>query len=111
MIKKALLKIIDIHYVKQGFEKSWGISWFMNAIAEYKETDMPAKEKIWALKRGVYPWRIGQYGLNEENYKEELSDKEYFRLYPINGRQKMWIDDKLTVKYILRPFDNHMPKY
>jgi hypothetical protein len=32
-------------------------------------------------------------------------------MYPINGKFKMWIDDKLTTKYILYPYREYLPKY
>ena len=70
MIKNSLIKILNKHYMKKGFDNMWGISWLKGAIEEYRASDLPFKDKIWALRRGFYPWRIAQYGLNEENYKQ-----------------------------------------
>ena len=111
MIKKILLKILNKHYMKQGFYDAWGISWLKSAIEEYRASNLPFKDKIWALKRGFYPWRTAQYGMNEENYRDFLSDRDYKRLYPLNLSYRKWIDNKLTMKYVLFPFDEYMPKY
>lgn len=42
---------------------------------------------------------------------ECMPDIHYFKLHPINGRFSRWIDDKLTPKYILAKFDQHLPRY
>lgn len=111
MIKRFILKLIRKYYNRQGFYEGYGVMWFSDAKEEFETSDLPVKQKLWALKRGFYPYRIAQYGLNEDNYKQCLSDREYKRLYPINNKYKIWIDDKLTMKYILKPFDEYLPKY
>ncbi|MBR6524005.1 MAG: hypothetical protein IKT39_05310 [Clostridia bacterium] len=111
MIKRLVKKYLSRNYKKQGFFDGYGMLWFNSAIEEYKASDLPSSKKKWALKRGFYPFRIEQYGLTDENYKEFLSDKEYKRLYPINNIYRRWIDDKLTMKYVLKPFDEYMPRY
>lgn len=43
-----------------------------------------------------------------------LNDRDYMNMHPINGRYSMWIDDKLTLKYILAgnsKLRNVMPDY
>ena len=111
MIKKILLKMLNKHYMKQGFYDAWGISWLKGAVEEYRASDLPFKDRIWALKRGFYPWRTAQYGMNEENYRDFLSDRDYKRLYPLNSKYRKWVDDKLTTKYVLMPFNEYMSKY
>lgn len=68
-------------------------------------------QKIWAYKRGFLAYRITEYGLNDQNYHHYLPDFAYYRLHPINGRFHFWIDDKLTLKYVLHPFDEYLPRY
>ena len=74
---------------------------------------MPIKDKIWAVKRGFYPSRKELYGLNESNYKRYLSDIDYKKLYPLNNSFQIWLDDKLTTKYVLQDtrYKDYMPKY
>lgn len=111
MIKKMIYKAIGKYYKHQGFHDSYGTMWFSSAKQELKESPLPLSKKLWALKRGFYPFRIEQYGLTEENYDSCLSDREYKRLFPINNKYKIWIDDKITTKYVLSPFDEFMPRY
>lgn len=67
----------------------------------------------WALKRGFFPDRVEQYGLTEENYKLYLPDYSFFLMHPYNNHFKIWVNDKLTLKYILNnsEFKDVMPEY
>lgn len=40
-------------------------------------------------------------GITDINRKHYLSTRDYCYLHPLNGRYSFWIDDKLTLKYIL----------
>jgi len=75
------------------------------------EKDHSLREKIWAFRRGLRPWRIPQYGITKENYKEFLSDRDYCYLHPINNSFVKWINDKVTMRYVLEPFSEYLPKY
>ena len=72
-----------------------------------------ADEKRWAMERGFYPGRISLYGLTEENYKNYMPDYHYFMLHPLNHHFKIWVNDKLTLKYILNSTEcaDIMPEY
>lgn len=54
-----------------------------------------------------------QCGITNENRKSYLSTKEYCSLHPLNGSYSVWIDDKLTLKYILSGTEcgKYMPDY
>lgn len=77
----------------------------------FHNRDTTFRQKIWAYRRGFRSSKIIMYGLNDQNYTEYLSDYDYHRMQPINGIFRKWIDDKLTLKYILRPFNNNLPQY
>ncbi len=68
-------------------------------------------QKIWAQKRGFLSDKISYLGLTEDNYTDYLSDFDYIQLHPINGVYSRWIDDKLTIKFILHPFAEYLPEY
>lgn len=64
--------------------------------------------------KGLNAWRIAQIhkkgfsvsdwkilGLDNKDYKKYLTTKEYYSIHPINGKYSDWIDDKLTLKYVL----------
>ncbi len=77
----------------------------------FKNKNASLREKIWAQKRGFLSDKIKFCGLTDENYRDYVSDFDYWRLHPINGIFSRWIDDKLTTKMILRPFDDFLPEY
>ena len=110
-MKKIIRNCVEHHYKKKGFHKGYGSLWVLAALAEFKASNIPVRKRMWALKRGFYPYRIAQYNLSNDNYRDMLSDRDYKLLYPINNQYRIWIDDKLTMKYILKPFDEYMPKY
>lgn len=111
LIKKICNKVKVLYYVKKGFSPYVASFHIAEFKEEHKKSDFPKSVKKWTYKRGFYPWRIAHYGLTEENYKNVISDMDYYYLYPLNNRYSVWIDDKLTMKYVLAPFDKFMPRY
>ena len=97
---------------KQGYS-----SYFAPRVLEERYRDFfhnpntTLKEKLWAQKRGFLSDKIAFYGLTEDNYRDYLSDFDYWKMHPINGQFSHWIDDKLTIKYLLQPFQAFLPQY
>lgn len=114
-IKRICRRLDDLVFYffnrRKGYSKYYTVLYRHEMKEAYKKANLPKKEKDWAFKRGFNPWRIRQYGLNENNYRSIISDRDYFYLYPINNSYSVFIDNKLTTKYILAPFDKYMPKY
>lgn len=73
--------------------------------------DYSLSKKIWAWRRGFLSFRIHQYGLTEENYKDFLSDLDYHWLNRINNYTQKWVNDKTTFRYIMEPFKQYCPEY
>lgn len=82
-------------------------------IDDYKER----KANVFALANAhLKGWSYNDWALlgitcdNERNY---LSTRDYCSLHPFNGIYSSWIDDKLTLKYILHgtAAGNYMPEY
>lgn len=67
--------------------------------------------KVHKLGFTYFDWNILE--LNKENYKEYMSNAQYFSLHPINEKYSHWIDDKLTLKYLFAgtKLDKYMPRY
>ena len=98
---------------KLGMDYNWGRMFakkFIDDLAAFETTD---EQKKWAMERGFYPGRIELYGLNEDNYKNYLPDWNYFMVHPLNHHFRKWVDDKLTLKYVLNSGDgiDTMPDY
>lgn len=69
------------------------------------------KQKRWAHQHGFLSYRIWQYGLTEDNYRNFLSDYDYYWLNRINNNYQKWVNDKTTYRLILEPFKQYLPKY
>ena len=98
---------------KLGMDYNWGRMFakkFVDDFAAFETTD---EQKKWAMERGFYPGRIELYGLNDDNYKNYLPDWNYFMVHPLNHHFRKWVDDKLTLKYVLDSGDciDTMPDY
>ena len=68
-------------------------------------------QKIWCWKHGFQSFRIQQYGLTKENYKNFLSDYQYHWLNRINNGYQIWINDKTTTRYVMEPYKQFLAKY
>src|SRR5699024_5789375 len=62
-------------------------------------------------KKGFFSKSIRNYNLTEQNYHDYIADFDYYKLHPINKQFSKWIDDKVTMKYILSPFKDYLPEY
>jgi len=105
-------KLVARGLVKSGYSAHYAAAFFdiwYEDIFKNKTTSL--NKKVWAHRRGFFSRRIKNYGLTEDNYKDYLTDFDYLRLHPINGPYSRWIDDKLTIKYLLYPFSEYLPDY
>ena len=68
-------------------------------------------QKMWAYRHGFLSYRITQYGITEDNWRQFISDFEYRWLRHINSKYKYWLEDKITLKYIASDFKECFPGY
>ncbi len=76
-------------------------------------TSYSCEQQKWALERGFVPDKIDIWELNDQNYSEYLSDFDYLMMHPLNNHFAIWINDKLTLKYMLNStsLKSVMPEY
>lgn len=96
---------------KKGIRPYMQKLWEEAVEADKKWPGTTMAQKKWAWERGFLSFRISQYGLTEENYKNFLSDYQYHWLNRINGVYQGWVNDKLTFRYIMEPFKKYVPDY
>ncbi|MCI1665885.1 MAG: hypothetical protein LKI25_05920 [Atopobiaceae bacterium] len=67
----------------------------------------------WAHSIGFYAESACALGLTEANADTYLSDYDYCRVWPLNSWQRVWINDKLTLKYMLSGtrYDRYLARY
>lgn len=88
------------------------VRWIHDVWKDFRTNkDTTLKEKLWAIRHGFISYRLHQYGITEENWKDYISDFEYKWLRHINGKYRHWMEDKITVKYICSEYNECFPEY
>lgn len=96
----------------KGFSKKMATLYLNNLEREKRDGFFDADYLAWAHAHGFYGESAIAYNLNEQNISDYLSDYEYCRVWPLNDWQRIWINDKLTFKYIFAgtKFDRYLPE-
>lgn len=112
MIQGIIHKVVRKIGKRKGISSYYASYYLPLIYLDYKKASFQELRKVrWAHRRGFFYEKVCLYGLNEENYKKFLCDFDYYKLHPINGCFSLWIDDKLTIKYLLSPFKEYLPEY
>ncbi len=86
--------------------------WYVTMREDFfSRNGISIKDKIWAYRHGFLSYRIPQYGITKSNYRNFISDYDYRYLRHINNKYRVWLEDKLTVKYICDKYSEFFPKY
>lgn len=96
-----------------GMDHKWSRMFVKKLADDEKAFPMTDDEKKWAMAKGFYPGRIRLYGLTDENCGDYLPDFNYFMLHPMNHHFRIWVNDKLSLKYVLNSngCEDTMPEY
>lgn len=113
--EKARLKIrarFAKLFFPQGLKPYLSLRWLGDVWKDFRTCkDTTFKQKIWAYRHGFLSYRLVQYGINESNYNEYISDFEYKWLRHINPKYRKWMEDKITVKYVCSDYNHCFPEY
>ena len=99
--------------LKDGYTRKFA-NYYLGQAKDYESIAAYDKDySKWALSHGFLADSAYWYGLNEHNFKDYLSDYEYYRVWPLNNWTRIWINDKLTLKHILgaTEYGELMPEY
>lgn len=101
------------YFMNKGMSEKFSRFYVSCINNERKHPDYDDDYGEWALSKGFLFSSAKSYGLTENNYNEYLSDEDFYKSWPLNSWTKIWVDDKLTLKYILEgtKFSHLMPKY
>lgn len=111
-LHRSVKRIVTLNMRKKGYSAFMANEWFDSVrVNLLSDKSFSLRKKMWCYRRGFMPWRITQYGLTKENYELFLSDRDYMYLHQINNSYKKWIEDKMTMRYVLEPFKEYLPKY
>lgn len=98
---------------QQGMDYKWSKMFVKKLRDDEIAFNMSDEQKEWAMRRGFFPGRIELYGLTEDNYRDYVPDYNYFMSHPLNHHFRIWINDKLSLKYTLNSngCEDSMPEY
>ena len=99
------------HYNIKSFRGGWMLTSLF--LKDYKDNKASF---LTIVKIHLKGWSYSDWsilGITDTNRKQYLSTRDYCSLHPLNGTYSFWIDDKLTLKYILNGTDagRYMPDY
>lgn len=99
--------------MKLGWTTRFAKHYIDDFSAEDAETCYDPQYRKWAHVHGYKVESACAYDLDEHNIKDYLSDYDYYRLFPVNDWTRIWVNDKLTLKYMLSNtlYDDIMPRY
>lgn len=89
-------------------------TYYSDCMKKERETEIWDSEYVdWAHSKGFFAESASAYDLSEKNIENYLSDYDYYRMWPLNSWERIWINDKLTLKYMLSGtnLDQYIPKY
>lgn len=99
--------------LNDGFSKKFADYYLGLAKNEYLNPAYSNDYVEWAHSKGFLAESASAYNLSENNITNYLSDYDYYKIWPLNSWNRIWINDKLTLKYMLdnTEFSSVMPNY
>ena len=101
------------HMLAHGFTRRMATE-YLEALEQERTSGLYDQNYMnWAHEQGFLAESAYAYGLEEGSTSAYLTDYDFFRLWPLNEWQRIWINDKLTLKYCLAgtPYDHYLPRY
>ena len=100
------------HFCRPGIRPYMQRLWMRSVWDDLLHTESVGLfKKLWCHRHGFLSFRIWQYGLTKKNYKDFLSDYQYHWLNRINNGYQIWLNDKLTTRYVMEPKKQYLAKY
>ena len=99
--------------IKEGWTAKFANRYVKAITAEMAETCFDPEYAAWAHAHGFYAESACSYGLDDSNVDDYLSDYDYYKIWPLNGWTRIWVNDKLTLKMVLAnsEYGDFMPRY
>ena len=95
----------------KGYDKKTAKWWLRSIYRDYRRSGpKDYLEIFWAHRHGFRINTVKSYGINKDNYKDYMAEKDYYYISDINGIYKKWVSDKVSYRNILEPFSEHLPK-
>lgn len=101
------------HLLADGFAERMAHEYLDTMVTERESGLFDHDYMEWAHSNGFFAQCAYSYRLNDNNLSDYMSDYDFYKLWPLNDWQRIWINDKLTLKYMLADTgcDQYMPEY
>lgn len=99
--------------LNDGFSKKFATYYLNIRESELKNSVFEKDFVEWSYANGFTAESASIIGITDQNKHLYLTDYDYYKSWPLNSWSRIWINDKLTLKYALScgKFDKYMPKY
>lgn len=99
--------------LKDGFTNKMARSYQDVLLKEDVNPMFDAEFRSWAHSNGFFAETASALQLTDANKADYLSDYDFYRVWPLNSWQRIWINDKLTLKAMLAgtEYDKYIPEY
>ncbi len=99
--------------LEDGFTKRQALSYMEALEADEKNSHIDSELRRWAHSHGFLAEVAGSLGLNDDNFQLYMSNYEWHKIWPLNDWTRIWINDKMTLKYMLHgtEYGDLMPEY
>ncbi|MDO4182768.1 MAG: sugar-transfer associated ATP-grasp domain-containing protein [Coriobacteriia bacterium] len=99
--------------LEDGFTKRFAEEYLMLQKREAESGLFDPDYLAWAHANGFLAESACAYGLTDENKADYLTDYDYWKLWPLNDWQRIWINDKLTLNAMFMDSDlqQYLPEY
>lgn len=99
--------------LREGYTRKYA-KFYLGILQE--ETNNPNYNQefvAWAHSRGFRAEVASIYHVTDDSCEDYLTDYDYYKLWPLNSWERIWINDKLTLKYMLvgTEYGGLMPEY
>ncbi|MBX9033631.1 sugar-transfer associated ATP-grasp domain-containing protein [Gordonibacter massiliensis (ex Traore et al. 2017)] len=110
-MNKQAVNLEDL--LADGFTERFAREYLMLLERERSSNLFDPDYLAWAHEHGFLAESACAYGLDDDNLESYLSDYDYWKLWPLNDWQRIWINDKLTLHALMQDSDlaSYLPAY
>ena len=109
--REIVVKILSFKYKSKGYSDITAEELVSRRLSEFRNHSYPKRVKKIAKRYGFFPSTVLALGITENNYQDYLSDTDYLKMGPLNGEYHPWVDNKISLKYLLGDLASYMPRY
>jgi len=111
-IRDFVLKVFAFFLVIKGCTTTQAVQWIRRVYRDIRRNENASlRQKTWAYRRGFLPIQVETNSITKDNLKTFISERDYRRLVPINGKYDKWLNNTILRSYIFAPFSEYFSNY